>query len=99
MSKGKIFLIAILAALVAVFFSFDLGQYFTLEFLQSEKDNLARYYEREKFTTIAVYMLVYIAVTALSLPGAVIMTLAGGAVFGLLEGTIIVSFASTIGAT
>ncbi len=99
MNKSKTIILLVLATLIAIFFIFDLGQYFTLEYLKSEKDNLAVYYQQEKPTTIAIYMLVYIAVTALSLPGAAIMTLAGGAVFGLLEGTIIVSFASTIGAT
>jgi len=99
MSKTKLLLISFVAISMGSFFAFDLGQYLTLDYLKSEKDNILALYESHTFATIAIYMLVYIAVTALSLPGAVIMTLAGGAVFGLLEGTIIVSFASTIGAT
>ena len=99
MSKSKVFLIIILVALTAAFFIFDLGQYFTLDYLKSEKDHFINLYQQDKLTTIAIYMLIYISVTALSLPGAVIMTLAGGAVFGLAEGAVIISFASTIGAT
>ena len=99
MSKSKAIIIAVVAALIGAFFIFDLGQYLTLEYLKSEKDNILVSYEQNKLGTIVGYMLVYIAVTALSLPGAVIMTLAGGAIFGVLEGTVIVSFASTIGAT
>lgn len=99
MSKSKVIIIAVVAVLIGAFFLFDLGQYFTLEYLKAEKDNILTNYEQAKLTTIVVYMLIYIGVTALSLPGAAIMTLAGGAVFGVLEGTIIISFASTIGAT
>ena len=99
MSKSKVIIIAVVAALIGAFFIFDLGQYFTLDYLKAEKDNILASYEQSKLVTIAVYMLIYITVTALSLPGAVIMTLAGGVVFGVLEGTIIISFASTIGAT
>jgi len=99
MSKSKLIVVVLLTMLVSAFFVFDLGQYLTLEYLKSEKDDILLVYESNKITTIVTYMLVYIAVTALSLPGAVIMTLAGGAIFGLLEGTIIISFASTIGAT
>ena len=99
MGKTKTILIILLVVLVATFFTFDLGQYFTLDYLKSEKDNFINLYQQEKITTIFIYMLIYISVTALSLPGAAIMTVAGGAIFGLLEGTVIISFASTIGAT
>ena len=99
MSKNKIIIVGLVATLMSVFFIFDLGQYLTLDYLKSEKDNILLSYEKNKFGTIAIYMVVYVAVTALSLPGAVIMTLAGGAIFGVVTGTIIVSFASTIGAT
>ncbi|HFD31984.1 MAG TPA: pyridine nucleotide-disulfide oxidoreductase [Gammaproteobacteria bacterium] len=99
MSKSKLVLLIILAILVASFFIFDLGQYFTLDYLKSEKDHLTNIYQQDKLTTIVTFMLVYIAVTALSLPGAAIMTIAAGVIFGVFEGSIIVSFASTIGAT
>lgn len=99
MSQSKIITFVLVAVGVSLFFLFDLGQYLTLEYLKSEKANILALYEQNAFSTIAIYMLVYIAVTALSLPGAVILTLAGGAIFGVFTGTIIVSFASTIGAT
>lgn len=99
MSKSKLVLLVTLAILVASFFIFDLGQYLTLDYLKSEKDHLTSIYQHDKLTTIIVFMLVYIAVTALSLPGAAIMTIAAGVIFGVFEGSIIVSFASTIGAT
>jgi len=99
MNKSKAVLIVLLLSLVAVYFVFDLGQYLTLEYVKSEKANFVNFYQQEKITTIGIFILIYISVTALSLPGAAIMTLAGGAIFGLLEGTIIISFASTIGAT
>lgn len=95
----KILLILIGAALVGAFFYFDLGQYLTLEALKEHKEAIAGYYQDNQALTIAAYMGIYILATALSLPGATILTLAGGALFGLALGTVLVSFASTIGAT
>jgi uncharacterized membrane protein YdjX (TVP38/TMEM64 family) len=95
----KIALLVLVAALVAGFFVFDLGQYFNLEFVKAQRDAYHAYYQQNPAITIAAYAAVYIAVTALSLPGAAIMTLLGGALFGVVAGTIIVSFCSTIGAT
>jgi len=95
----KISLLVVFAVVVGLFFVFDLSQYFTLQFVQSQRQSFIDYYQQHQLLTIAVYMLIYIAVTALSLPGATIMTLAGGGVFGLVNGAIIISFASTIGAT
>ena len=99
MNKTKTILILLLVTAIAIFFIFDLGQYFTLEYLKSEKDSLVSFYHQDKILTITIFTLVYIAVTALSLPGAAIMTLASGVIFGLFTGSVIVSFASTIGAT
>ncbi len=95
----KIFIALLFAMLIAVFFVFDLGQYFTLDYIKSQQTAFNTYYEANAFLTIALFMTVYITVTALSLPGAAIMTLLAGALFGLTIGTILVSFASTIGAT
>ncbi len=89
----------LVATLIAAFFVFDLGQYLTLGFLKSQHQAFLDYYASHQLLTITIYFLLYILVTALSLPGAVIMTLAGGAIFGLLYGVVIISFASTIGAT
>ncbi len=85
--------------LVVLFFAFDLHKYFSLANLKGELDNLRAFYSDNKLLSIAVYMAGYILVTALSLPGATVITLAGGAVFGLGTGVVVVSFASSIGAT
>lgn len=97
--KNRKLLIAVLALLVAAFFIFDIGRFFSLEYLKSEQAALNELYATRPLMVIAVFFIGYIAVTALSLPGAAILTLAAGAQFGLLLGTVVVSFASTIGAT
>ncbi len=99
MNKSKLILLAVVAVLIGTFFLFDLGQYLTLEFFRSQREAIVTYYQAHPWQTIATYFLIYVAVTGLSLPGAALMTLVGGAIFGLLWGTIVVSFASTIGAT
>jgi uncharacterized membrane protein YdjX (TVP38/TMEM64 family) len=85
--------------LVVLFFVYDLGQYLSLASVKSRQEWLVDIYTRHTVWTIGAYMLAYIAVTALSFPGAAVMTLAGGALFGLVTGTVVISFASTIGAT
>ncbi|MDX1489605.1 MAG: FAD-dependent oxidoreductase, partial [Acidiferrobacterales bacterium] len=85
--------------LIAAFFIFDLSRYFSLEYLKAQQANIMAYYEANRWRTVFIYFVIYIAVTGLSLPGAAVMTLVGGAVFGLLWGTVIVSFASSVGAT
>jgi pyruvate/2-oxoglutarate dehydrogenase complex dihydrolipoamide dehydrogenase (E3) component/uncharacterized membrane protein YdjX (TVP38/TMEM64 family) len=92
-------LLAAIIVLVAAFFIFDLQSYLTLETLKAQQASIEAYRSNHPVSAIFIYALIYIAVTGLSLPGATILTLAGGAVFGLLWGTLIVSFASTIGAT
>jgi len=99
MTPSRIALLIFIAALIAAFFSFDLQSYLTLETLKTQQAAIAGYRNDHPGMAIAVYGLIYVAVTGLSLPGAAILTLAGGAVFGLLWGTVIVSFASSIGAT
>ena len=92
--------IAVLIGLgVVAFRYFDLGQYLTLDYIKASQEKFQALYLSHRFLVIAVYMAVYIAVTALSLPGAAVLTLAGGGLFGLAVGTVVVSFASTIGAT
>ena len=95
----RIAILALLLAGLAAFLAFDLGQYLSLAALKARAADLAALYAARPGLVIGLYALVYVAVTALSLPGAAIMTLAGGALFGLVAGTVIVSFASTIGAT
>ena len=95
----KIGIVGVIIILIALFQIFDLSQYLSLEYLKSSRESLARLYAENTFAVIAAYFCIYILVTSLSLPGAAVMTLAGGAVFGLVIGTIVVSFASTIGAS
>jgi len=99
MRHGKFVLLAVIAGLVVAFFALDLERYFTLEYFQSQRERIDAFYQENRVETTLGYFALYVAVTGLSLPGAAVMTLAGGAIFGLLWGTIIVSFASTIGAT
>jgi len=87
------------AVLVAIFFALDLQQYLTLDYLKESQTRFADLYHAKPVLVIGAYMGIYILVTALSLPGAAILTLAGGALFGLVTGLIVVSFASSIGAT
>lgn len=94
-----ILLTATFSIVVALFFAFDLQQYLTLEYLKSSKSLFISYYEQNPMLVLGSYFLSYVVMTAFSLPGAVWMTLGGGAFFGLLTGTFVVSFASTIGAT
>jgi uncharacterized membrane protein YdjX (TVP38/TMEM64 family) len=99
MSKSRLYLLIFIAILIGTFFYFDLHQLLTLDNLKSQQEGIVSYRNDHPVLATAIYALVYIAVTGLSLPGATILTLAGGAVFGLLWGTLIVSFASSIGAT
>lgn len=99
MSKGKLVLVVIVAALIGAFFAFDLGNTVSLDNLRAHQAAIADYRHAHMFEAALIYCVVYVAVTALSLPGATVMTLAGGAFFGLAWGTVLVSFASTIGAT
>ena len=89
---------AVLALLIGTVW-FDLGQYLSLEMLKRHQASVAAQLLQSPATVILSFSAVYVVVTALSLPGAVILTLAAGAWFGLVLGTIVVSFASTIGAT
>ena len=95
----KIAVIIAVIGLVAIFKVLGLEQYLTLSYVKASQANFSALYAGHRLTVIAAYMVIYILVTSLSLPGAAIMTLAGGALFGLLTGTVVVSFASTIGAT
>ena len=96
---NKIIIVIILIGLVAAFRFFNFGDYFTLSYIKESQARMQTLYSEHRIGVITGYMGIYILVTSLSLPGAAIMTLAGGAMFGLLVGTIIISFASTIGAT
>ena len=99
MHTGRLMVLAAVVMAVAAFFFMDLGQYLSLEFLRDQQDRLAALLETRPVLMAAGFFVLYVAVTGLSLPGAAIMTLAAGALFGIVTGTILVSFASTLGAT
>ena len=82
MNRNKITLIVIIAALISAFFLLDAGSYLNLEYIKSQQDSLQSWVTDNIFTAVAAFMLIYIAVTALSLPGATVMTLMGGAEIG-----------------
>ncbi|MBI5551835.1 MAG: TVP38/TMEM64 family protein [Desulfobacterales bacterium] len=96
---GKIAVIGIVVFGIIAFFSLNLRQYLSLEYIKASQETFQSLYQSHRFSVIAAYMGIYIVATALSLPGAAVLTLAGGGLFGLLTGTVAVSFASTIGAT
>ena len=99
MKPSRLLLLLVIVSGIAAFFYFDLQQFLTLEMLKSKQAAIVDYKTAHPTSSMMLYGLIYIVVTGLSLPGAAILTLAGGAVFGLLWGTVIVSFASSIGAT
>ena len=99
MSRSRLVLILAVIAAVIAFFAFDLGRFFSLDFLKSQQAAIDSFYQANPVGTALGFLAVYIAVTALSLPGAAVLTLAAGAVFGLLVGTVLASIASTVGAT
>ena len=92
-------LLAVVLALVGAFFLFDIGSYLTLDTLNARQTDLLAWRANHPWQSGLAFFAVYVMVTALSLPGAAIMTLAIGALFGLVTATILVSFASTAGAT
>jgi len=99
MKNNKVSLVVIIAILIAAYFIFDLGQYFNIDYFMSQQAEIEVYYSENPLLTVALFFIIYVVVTGLSLPGAAIMTLVAGAIFGLFVGVIIVSFASTLGAT
>ncbi len=95
----KVGLVGIIITILVIFFAFDLGQFLTLEYIKGQQHQIDALYAENKLLTLASFFLLYILVTGASLPGATILTLAAGAVFGLLNALILVSFASSIGAS
>lgn len=98
-SIKKVEIIIIVIGLIAVFRIFHLDQYLTLSYIKASQAKFALLFAEQRVFVIVAYMAIYIGVTSLSLPGAAVLTIAGGALFGLWTGTLVVSFASTIGAT
>ena len=99
MTRSRWIAVAVVAALAVAFFALGLHRYFTLEFFKQQQAAIESYRQARPMSAALLFFLIYVAVTALSLPGAAIMTLVAGAIFGLVWGTLLVSFASSIGAT
>ncbi len=98
MDKTKLVLLVVIAILIASYFYFGLNNYFNLDYFKSQQLKIDNFYQASPWQTGLFFFVLYVAVTALSLPGAAIMTLVGGAIFGLSTGTLLISFASSIGA-
>jgi len=99
MNKKKIVIAASVVMLIAVFFVFDLGRFLTLESLKANRDALTAFYQKNRLVMAAAFIAVYIIQTVLSLPGAAVLSLAAGAIFGAVVGTLYVNIGATIGAT
>ena len=99
MNKSKILLLGLIAIAIGSYFIFDLGQYLTLDFVQSQLAAVQAYKNDNFAAVAAIYFVGYVVATGLSIPGAILITLMGGAIFGVFWGTLLVSFASSIGAT
>lgn len=99
MKKSKLVLLLLVAALAIGFFALDLGRFLNLTYLRESQTSFAQLYAQSPWLVRGTYFVVYVAVAALSLPGAALVTLAGGGIFGLGWGLLLVSFASALGAT
>ena len=99
LSAGKIAIVLAIGVAVAAFFYFDLGRFLSLQVLKDNRDYLLSFTETHSAAAAALFVLAYVAVTGLSLPGAVILTLAGGFLFGAVLGTLFVNLGATTGAT
>ena len=99
MNRSRLVAAVALVALIVAFFAFGGHRYLTFDSIKSQQVGIQELYERNPLPTAVAFFAAYVAVTGLSLPGAAIMTLVAGAIFGLVWGTLLVSFASSIGAT
>jgi uncharacterized membrane protein YdjX (TVP38/TMEM64 family) len=97
-SIGKVIIAALIASAIGAFFYFDLGRYLSLEVLKQNRDQLLIFTETHYVVSVALFILAYVVVAGLALPGAVILTLAGGFLFGSVLGTIFVNLGATTGA-
>ncbi len=99
MNIKRLVLLAAVAILIALFFAFDLQRFLSIEYLGAQGEAIVAFTNDNAWAAAAIFFVVYVAITGLSLPGAALMTLIAGALFGLATGLVIVSFASSIGAT
>ncbi|HHQ4750478.1 TPA: FAD-dependent oxidoreductase [Aeromonas veronii] len=99
MNRTRLLLALVMGGLIGAFFAFDLGRYLTLDALQAQQAAVAQWVDSHFVSASLLFVLIYVLSTALSLPGASLLTLGGSAVFGVTWGLLLVSFASTLGAT
>ncbi|MNG90790.1 Mercuric reductase [compost metagenome] len=99
MSRGRLLLLLVMGSLVGAFFAFDLDAYLSLSRLQAHQVQASAWVQAHFGQAALLFTLLYVATTALSLPGAALLTLGGSALFGVGWGLLLVSFASTLGAT
>ena len=99
MTRRKLLLLIALVFAIAAFFALGLNRYFSLDFFRSQRAVMDAYVSESPTKAGLLFFFIYIAVTGLSLPGAAVMTLIAGALFGIVRGTVIVSFAAALGAT
>lgn len=97
--KTRIALLLFILLFFISFFIFDLGQYLNLTYLKSNQKYLIEYYSNNQLFVLFSFFFIYILTTALSIPGATILTLAGAGIFGFWTSIVLISLASTIGAT
>src|SRR2546422_423960 len=98
MHRFKLLLALAIVLAIAAFFAFDLARFLRLDYFLARKDEIETWRAAHPLVAAGVFVATYVAVAALSLPGAALMTPAGGALFGVAVGTVLVSFASSIGA-
>src|SRR5262245_62935572 len=96
MNKKRLLLVAVLVVLIAAFFAFGLHRYFSLELFKAQQAAITEFVAQRPVVSGLVFFLIYVAGTGLSLPGAAVLTLIAGAVFGLLVGTVGVSVGPTL---
>ena len=99
MQVGKIATVIVIGCGIGLFVYFDLARWLSLEALKANRDHLLAFTEANYTGAVVLFIALYIAVTGLSLPGATILTLAGGFLFGTLPATIFVNLGATVGAT
>ncbi|MGE6146878.1 FAD-dependent oxidoreductase [Aeromonas media] len=99
MSRGRLLLLLVMGSLVGAFFAFDLDAYLSLSRLQAHQVQASAWVQAHFGQAALLFTLLYVITTALSLPGAALLTLGGSALFGVGWGLLLVSFASTLGAT
>ncbi|HHQ4689630.1 TPA: FAD-dependent oxidoreductase [Aeromonas veronii] len=99
MNRTRLLLALVMGGLIGAFFVLDLGRYLTLDALQAQQAAVAQWVDSHFVSASLLFVLIYVLSTALSLPGASLLTLGGSAVFGVGWGLLLVSFASTLGAT